>query len=113
MAEGWFCAFSVSPGPFLLQITSRLARVFNQRCEVSRRAGDGCVISTCGWVKGSGYQALVHCAASAFEVDVVVVLDQTAVQRADGTCLARPHGAAPQVGRLWWSAQGLPAGMPG
>ncbi|KFP31019.1 Polyribonucleotide 5'-hydroxyl-kinase Clp1, partial [Colius striatus] len=40
------------------------------------RAGlDGCVINTCGWVKGSGYQALVH-AASAFEVDVVVVLDQ-------------------------------------
>uniref|UniRef100_A0A5F8H9W0 Uncharacterized protein n=1 Tax=Monodelphis domestica TaxID=13616 RepID=A0A5F8H9W0_MONDO len=35
----------------------------------------GCVINTCGWVKGSGYQALVH-AASAFEVDVVVVLDQ-------------------------------------
>lgn len=35
----------------------------------------GCVINTCGWVKGSGYHALVH-AASAFEVDVVVVLDQ-------------------------------------
>ena len=76
VAEGWFCAFSVSPGPFLLQITSRLADVFNQRCEVNRRASvSGCVINTCGWVKGSGYQALVH-AASAFEVDVVVVLDQ-------------------------------------
>lgn len=59
-----------------LQITSRLADVFNQRCEVNRRASvSGCVINTCGWVKGSGYQALVH-AASAFEVDVVVVLDQ-------------------------------------
>ncbi|NWJ00280.1 CLP1 kinase, partial [Crypturellus undulatus] len=59
-----------------LWITSRLADVFNQRCEVNRRASvSGCVINTCGWVKGSGYQALVH-AASAFEVDVVVVLDQ-------------------------------------
>ncbi|EMP27658.1 Polyribonucleotide 5'-hydroxyl-kinase Clp1 [Chelonia mydas] len=58
------------------KITSRLADVFNQRCEVNRRASvSGCVINTCGWVKGSGYHALVH-AASAFEVDVVVVLDQ-------------------------------------
>lgn len=58
------------------EITSRLADVFNQRCEVNRRASvSGCVINTCGWVKGYGYQALVH-AASAFEVDVVVVLDQ-------------------------------------
>lgn len=65
---------NLSPSP--LQITSRLADVFNQRCEVNRRASvSGCVINTCGWVKGSGYQALVH-AASAFEVDVVVVLDQ-------------------------------------
>uniref|UniRef100_A0A8C5X233 Cleavage factor polyribonucleotide kinase subunit 1 n=1 Tax=Malurus cyaneus samueli TaxID=2593467 RepID=A0A8C5X233_9PASS len=57
-------------------ITSCLADVFNQRCEVNRRASvSGCVINTCGWVKSSGYQALVH-AASAFEVDVVVVLDQ-------------------------------------
>ncbi|MEJ1278330.1 CLP1 cleavage and polyadenylation factor I subunit [Cricetulus griseus] len=63
-------------GPVVVQITSRLADVFNQRCEVNRRASvSGCVINTCGWVKSSGYQALVH-AASAFEVDVVVVLDQ-------------------------------------
>ena len=33
------------------------------------------VINTCGWVRGGGYQSLVH-AAGAFEVDVVVVLDQ-------------------------------------
>ncbi|XP_072354132.1 polyribonucleotide 5'-hydroxyl-kinase Clp1 [Scyliorhinus torazame] len=58
------------------KITSRLAEVFNQRCEVNRRAAtSGCVINTCGWVKGSGYQALVH-AASAFEVDAAIVLDQ-------------------------------------
>lgn len=50
--------------------------MFSQRCEVNRKASvGGCIINTCGWVKGSGYQALVHC-ASAFEVDVVLVLDQ-------------------------------------
>ncbi|KFM02760.1 Polyribonucleotide 5'-hydroxyl-kinase Clp1, partial [Aptenodytes forsteri] len=44
------------------KITSRLADVFNQRCEVNRRAsGSGCVTNK---------------SASAFEVDVVVVLDQ-------------------------------------
>lgn len=49
--------------------------MFSQRCEVNRKASvGGCIINTCGWVKGSGYQALVHC-ASAFEVDVVLVLD--------------------------------------
>ncbi|KAG2464268.1 CLP1 kinase, partial [Polypterus senegalus] len=58
------------------RITSRLAEVFNQRCDMNHKACvSGCVINTCGWVKGSGYQALVH-TASAFEVDVVIVLDQ-------------------------------------
>ncbi|XP_006012987.1 polyribonucleotide 5'-hydroxyl-kinase Clp1 [Latimeria chalumnae] len=70
---------STSPGTNIKlynKITSRLAEVFNQRCEFNRKAGvSGCVINTCGWVKGSGYHALVH-AASAFEVDVVIVLDQ-------------------------------------
>ncbi|XP_009960333.1 PREDICTED: polyribonucleotide 5'-hydroxyl-kinase Clp1, partial [Leptosomus discolor] len=45
-------------------------------CPRERTASaSSCGINTCGLVKGSGYQALVH-AASAFEVDVVVVLDQ-------------------------------------
>uniref|UniRef100_A0A2K6S3S1 Uncharacterized protein n=1 Tax=Saimiri boliviensis boliviensis TaxID=39432 RepID=A0A2K6S3S1_SAIBB len=58
------------------QITSCLADVFKQRCGVNRRASvSGCVINTSGGVKVSGFQALVH-AASAFEVNVVVVLDQ-------------------------------------
>ena len=35
----------------------------------------GVVINTCGWVKGGGYQMLLH-AAKAFQVDLVVVLDQ-------------------------------------
>nr|XP_055033873.1 polyribonucleotide 5'-hydroxyl-kinase Clp1 [Misgurnus anguillicaudatus]XP_055033874.1 polyribonucleotide 5'-hydroxyl-kinase Clp1 [Misgurnus anguillicaudatus] len=58
------------------KLTSCLAEVFSQRCEVNRKASvGGCIINTCGWVKGSGYQALFHC-ASAFQVDVVLVLDQ-------------------------------------
>ncbi|XP_057707139.1 polyribonucleotide 5'-hydroxyl-kinase Clp1 [Corythoichthys intestinalis] len=69
---------STSPGTNIKlynKLTSCLAEVFSQRCEVNRKASvGGCIINTCGWVKGSGYQALVHC-ASAFEVDVVLVLD--------------------------------------
>uniref|UniRef100_A0A2K6S3V8 Uncharacterized protein n=1 Tax=Saimiri boliviensis boliviensis TaxID=39432 RepID=A0A2K6S3V8_SAIBB len=61
---------------FNYAITSCLADVFKQRCGVNRRASvSGCVINTSGGVKVSGFQALVH-AASAFEVNVVVVLDQ-------------------------------------
>ncbi|XP_032823441.1 polyribonucleotide 5'-hydroxyl-kinase Clp1 isoform X1 [Petromyzon marinus] len=58
------------------KVVSKLADVFDQRCKVNRRAAiSGCVINTCGWVKGAGYQALIH-AATAFEVDVILVLDQ-------------------------------------
>lgn len=35
----------------------------------------GVIINTCGWVKQSGYRSLTHI-AQAFEVDVIVVLDQ-------------------------------------
>lgn len=38
-------------------------------------AVSGVVINTCGWVKGGGYQMLVH-AAKAFQADLVIVLDQ-------------------------------------
>ena len=34
----------------------------------------GCVINTCGWIKGQGYQSILHIAQS-FEADVVLVLD--------------------------------------
>ena len=34
----------------------------------------GCIINTCGWIKGQGYQSLLH-TAQAFEADVVLVLD--------------------------------------
>lgn len=33
------------------------------------------VINTCGWVKDEGYKSLTH-VAQAFEVDVIIVLDQ-------------------------------------
>lgn len=35
----------------------------------------GVIINTCGWVKEDGYRSLTHI-AQAFEVDVIVVLDQ-------------------------------------
>ena len=35
----------------------------------------GVVINTGGWVRGAGYDALKH-AAGAFEVDIILVLDQ-------------------------------------
>jgi polynucleotide 5'-kinase involved in rRNA processing len=38
-------------------------------------AVSGVIINTCGWVKGQGYQMLIH-AAKAFEVDLIIVLDQ-------------------------------------
>lgn len=35
----------------------------------------GIIINTCGWVKGDGYRHITH-AAQAFEVDIILVLDQ-------------------------------------
>ena len=35
----------------------------------------GCVINTCGWIKAGGYKSLMHI-AGAFEVDIIIVLDQ-------------------------------------
>ncbi|XP_077515565.1 protein CLP1 homolog isoform X2 [Amblyomma americanum] len=57
-------------------LVSRLAEVINQRAESNKKASvSGTIINTCGWVKGAGYKAITH-AALAFEVDVVLVLDQ-------------------------------------
>ncbi|XP_072038942.1 polyribonucleotide 5'-hydroxyl-kinase Clp1-like [Amphiura filiformis] len=57
-------------------LTSRLAEVFNQKCKNDQKSDvSGCVINTCGWVKGDGYECIKH-AAKAFEVDVIIVLDQ-------------------------------------
>ncbi|CAK8680053.1 polyribonucleotide 5'-hydroxyl-kinase Clp1-like [Clavelina lepadiformis] len=56
-------------------LISRLADVFNAKCDYNRLIKhSGCVINTCGWIKGQGYQCLLH-AAQSFEADVVIVLD--------------------------------------
>ncbi|XP_065581997.1 protein CLP1 homolog isoform X2 [Artemia franciscana] len=57
-------------------VTSKLASFVLQKFETNKRvAHSGMIINTCGWVKGDGYKLLTH-AASAFEVDLIVVLDQ-------------------------------------
>lgn len=61
------------------KISSKIAEITKQRFEKNKKArASGCVINTCGWVTGTGYRILVH-AAEAFEVNVIVVLDQERV----------------------------------
>jgi len=56
-------------------LCSKLAETVNARLKTNPAMGaSGCIINTCGWVKGEGYKALTN-AAVAFEVDVVIVLD--------------------------------------
>lgn len=80
-------------------ITSKLAEVISERMEINKKGFylnsrtvffvilifyksifriaalvSGCIINTCGWVKGQGYKILTH-AAQAFEVDIILVLD--------------------------------------
>ncbi|XP_064613711.1 polyribonucleotide 5'-hydroxyl-kinase Clp1-like isoform X2 [Liolophura sinensis] len=53
-----------------------MADVINVRCEQNKKANvSGVIVNTGGWIRGGGYHALIH-TAGAFEVDVVVVLDQ-------------------------------------
>ncbi|XP_039272809.1 polyribonucleotide 5'-hydroxyl-kinase Clp1-like [Styela clava] len=56
-------------------LISRIADVFNAKseCNLNVRAS-GCVINSCGWIKGQGYNCILH-AAQSFEADVVLVLD--------------------------------------
>ncbi|XP_046387891.1 protein CLP1 homolog [Ischnura elegans] len=57
-------------------LVSRLAEVIQERMSSNRKANaSGVIINTCGWVKGDGYRQLTH-VAQAFEVDVILVLDQ-------------------------------------
>lgn len=69
----------VSPSPnekLYNKISSAIAEITKQRFEQNKKAQvSGCIINTCGWVTGTGYRILVH-AAEAFEVNVIVVLDQ-------------------------------------
>jgi len=57
---------------FLIQ---KLAGRYNYFCSQDRRLRySGCVINTCGWINGFGFQAIIH-TATCFEVDVVVVIN--------------------------------------
>ncbi|XP_028391142.1 protein CLP1 homolog isoform X2 [Dendronephthya gigantea] len=57
-------------------LTSQISDVVKERFEKNSEARiGGVVVNTCGWVTGAGYKMLVH-AAKAFDVNVIVVLDQ-------------------------------------
>jgi len=61
------------------QLVSRLADVVRERLAANRKADvSGVVINTCGWIRGEGYNQIKHI-AQAFEVDVIIVLDQERV----------------------------------
>eukprot|EP00092_Neocalanus_flemingeri_P007445 GFUD01008041.1.p1 GENE.GFUD01008041.1~~GFUD01008041.1.p1 ORF type:complete len:444 (+),score=129.18 GFUD01008041.1:63-1334(+) len=61
------------------QLVSRLADVVRERLVKNRKAEvSGVVINTCGWIRGEGYNQIKHI-AQAFEVDVIIVLDQERV----------------------------------
>lgn len=54
---------------------NELAAIINSQIQQNDDAKlGGMIINTCGWVDGEGYKCIVK-AASAFEVDVVIVLD--------------------------------------
>ncbi|XP_045112240.1 protein CLP1 homolog [Portunus trituberculatus] len=57
-------------------LVSRMASTIQEKMARNRKvAASGVVINTCGWVKDEGYKSLTH-VAQAFEVDVIIVLDQ-------------------------------------
>lgn len=58
------------------RLITSLSKVINLRCESNVKANtSGVIVNTCGWVRGGGYQTIIH-AAESFEVDIVIVLDQ-------------------------------------
>ena len=53
-----------------------MADVVRERLAANRKAEiSGVIINTCGWVRGEGYNQTKHI-AQAFEVDVIIVIDQ-------------------------------------
>jgi len=57
-------------------VTSRLSQICKMKMSEEKKVRhSGIVINTCGWVKSSGYHAIIH-AAVQFEVDLIIVLDQ-------------------------------------
>eukprot|EP00095_Tigriopus_kingsejongensis_P001332 maker-scaffold1057_size73593-snap-gene-0.21 protein:Tk01332 transcript:maker-scaffold1057_size73593-snap-gene-0.21-mRNA-1 annotation:"clp1-like protein" len=65
--------------PLYNRLVSRMADVVRERLSANRKAEvSGVIINTCGWVRGEGYNQIKH-TAQAFEVDVIIVLDQERV----------------------------------
>lgn len=68
-----------SPGdnhPLYSLLISKLAEVTLERLQANKSAKcSGIIINSCGWVKGKGYQHLLH-TVKAFEVGSIFVLDQ-------------------------------------
>lgn len=57
-------------------LVNKMAEVVHERLQTNRKSNvSGIIINTCGWVKGEGYRHITH-AAQAFEVDIILVLDQ-------------------------------------
>ncbi|CAG9813536.1 unnamed protein product [Phaedon cochleariae] len=57
-------------------LVEQLATTVKERLEVNKRTrASGVIINTCGWTKAEGYKQLLG-SAKAFEVDVIMVLDQ-------------------------------------
>ncbi|XP_050294853.1 protein CLP1 homolog [Anthonomus grandis grandis] len=58
------------------KIVNQLASTVKERLEVNKKTRhSGVIINTCGWIKGNGYKLLLD-SCHAFEVDVIMVLDQ-------------------------------------
>lgn len=56
-------------------LISRIADVFNAKCECNPIIkASGCIINTCGWIKGQGYNSILH-VSEQFQCDAVLVLD--------------------------------------
>ncbi|KAI1291802.1 Polyribonucleotide 5'-hydroxyl-kinase Clp1 [Halotydeus destructor] len=70
---------SISPGTNMVlyeMLIGKLAAAAKAKSDIdSKVKSAGVIINTCGWVTGGGFKALLH-AARAFEVDIVIVLDQ-------------------------------------
>jgi polyribonucleotide 5'-hydroxyl-kinase len=57
-------------------LVTQLSNTVKDRLEVNKKTrASGVIINTCGWIKGTGYKQILH-SAKAFEVDVILVLDQ-------------------------------------
>lgn len=63
-------------GTLFNMLFTQLANSVKEKIETNKKTKfSGVIINTCGWVKGEGYKQLTQM-AKAFEVDVILVLDQ-------------------------------------